>query len=434
MHNRSKPNLLFIFADQLRAASLPMMGDVDVQAPNVRRLMKGGMTLTQTYSTNPVCGPARGSMITGLYPHKHGVIDNNLRLRTDITSIADVYRSHGYRTGYIGKWHLDGDEKPGFVPPGPRRQGFEYWAGFNRGHEYWDNVYYRDENIAIQVEGYQPDHQTDLAIGFIKHNARHPFCLFISWGPPHHPYHPKAKGATDGRWEELHPENLHLRSNVPEKMMDSAKERISGYNAHIEALDANLGKLMEVLDQEGLEDNTIVVFTSDHGDMLGSHGLSHKKLPYEESIHIPFIIRYPNKLPCSVENPVMFSIVDFMPSLLSLSGLAVPDGVQGKDLSQAMLNRDLEAGPDSVYIEGRLEEDPFRLVRTLEYMLTIDAITLQTTHLYHMAEDPYQMRNLAGDGSHAEVELKLRNRLMEWAKQTADESILKNLKQGGLFS
>jgi arylsulfatase A-like enzyme len=431
--NYSKPNLLFIFADQLRAASLPLMGDVDVQAPNIKRLITGGVALTQTYSTNPVCGPARGTMMTGLYPHTHGVIDNNLRLRTNITSVAHVYLSHGYRTGYIGKWHLDGDEKPGFVPPGSRRQGFDYWAGFNRGHEYWDSVYYRDEDLPIAVNGYQPDHQTDLAIEFIQHNAGNPFCLFISWGPPHHPYHPKAKGALDDRWEDLHPENLHLRPNVPEKTMDSAGERISGYNAHIEALDANLGKLMDVLEQEGLEDNTIVVFTSDHGDMLGSQGLSHKKLPYEESIHIPFIIRYPNKLRPGVENPVMFSIVDFMPSLLALSGLPIPDGVQGKDLSLAILNRDLEEGPDSVYIEGRLEKDPFRLVRTPEYMLAIDAVTLQTTHLYHMTVDPYQMRNLAGDENYSEVELKLRLRLMEWAKQTSDESILINLNQGGLL-
>jgi arylsulfatase A-like enzyme len=423
MNKRSKPNLLFVFADQLRAASLPMMGDFDVNAPNLRKLAKEGTTLTQTFSTNPVCGPARGSMMTGLYPHKHGVIDNNLRLRTDLTSIAHVYRSNGYRTGYIGKWHLDGDEKPGFVPPGPRRQGFEYWAGFNRGHEYWDNLYYRDEDIPVKVGGYQPDHQTDLAIEFMKNHAHHPFCLFMSWGPPHHPYHPKAKGAVDERWEDLHPENLHLRPNVPEEKIDPAREWISGYNAHIEALDANMGKLMDVLEREGLADNTIVVFTSDHGDMLGSQGLSHKKLPYEESIHIPFIIRYPNKLPCDVENPILFSIVDFMPTLLSLSGLPVPDGVQGKDLSQAMLNNNPDEGPDSVYIEGRLEHDPFRLIRTPEYMLTIDALTLKTTHLYHMRTDPYQMTNLAGNEAHAEVEFTLRKRLFEWATQTGDESV-----------
>lgn len=428
MTHETRPNLIFIFADQFREESLPTR-DQDVIAPNLQRLMDEGVTLSRTYTSNPVCTPARASMISGLYPHTHGLINNNLRLRTDITSIAHVYRDHGYRTGYIGKWHIDGEEKPGFVPPGPRRQGFDYWAAFNRGHNYWDSVYFRDEPEPIHGEGYEPDYQTDLALSFIKEHKEHPFCLFMSWGSPHTPFYPQEQ-SFDKRWEGLHPERIRLRPNVPESEAKTAREELAGYNTHITALDHNLGRVLDVLDEQGISDNTILVFTSDHGDMLGSHGLYRKGRPLEEASHIPFILKYSSKIERGIENEVMFHTVDFMPTLLALSGLNIPAEVQGKDLSQAIVLNDPTLGPDGVYIEGKMgQKEEFRAVRTKRHMLAIEVNDLKTTYLYDTEEDPYELNSLAGNPDVEEQERQLRKRLFRFAVETNDKVVVDRLKQ-----
>lgn len=429
MTNDTKPNLIFIFADQFREESLPTRDD-DVVAPNLQRLIDAGVTLSRTYSVNPVCTPARASMITGLYPHTHGLITNNLRLRTDFTPIAQVYRDHGYRTGYIGKWHIDGEERPGFVPPGPRRQGFDYWAAFNRGHFYWNSVYFRDEPEPIRGEGYEPDYQTDLALGFIKEQKEHPFCLFMSWGPPHTPFYPPEE-SSDQRWEGLEPGSIKLRPNVPELEEQTAREELAGYNTHITALDHNLGRVLDLLEEQGISDNTILVFTSDHGDMLGSQGVYRKERPLEEAIHIPFILKYPLKVERGLVNEALFHTVDFMPTLLALSGLDIPEGIQGKDLSQAILRNDPALGPDAVYIEGKMgEKEEFRAVRTNRHMLAVQFSGLETAYLYDTGEDPYEMNNLAGKPVAEQLERQLRSLLFQLAVETDDKAVADQLKQG----
>lgn len=427
MAHQTQPNLVFIFADQFREESLPTR-DRDVVAPHLQRLIDQGVALSRTYTSNPVCTPARASMITGLYAHTHGLFTNNLQLRTDITSIAHVYRDHGYQTGYIGKWHIDGEEKPGFVPPGPRRQGFDYWAAFNRGHNYWDSVYYADTPEPIRGEGYEPDYQTGLALDFIKANKDRPFCLFMSWGPPHTPFHPKPD--RDSRWEGLQPEGVHLRPNVPETEAAKAREELAGYNTHITALDQNLGKVIDALDAYGLSDHTILVFTSDHGDLLGSLALYRKGQPLEEAVHIPFIIKYPDKLGSGIESGVLFHTVDFMPTLLALSGLPIPEGVQGKDRSQAIVRNDPELGPEAVYIQGKMgHPGEFRAVRTKRHLLAIEASSLATIHLYDTAADPYQLNNIAGQPESGALERELRGFLFRFAKDTQDTGITDRLNQ-----
>jgi arylsulfatase A-like enzyme len=423
----SKPNLVFVFADQFRAESLPA-NDPDVQAPNLQRMADEGMTLTHTYSSNPVCSPARASIISGMYSHTHGLVNNNLRLRTDFTPIAQVYKDHGYATGYIGKWHVDGVEKPGFVPPGPRRQGFDDWAAFNRGHNYWSSVYFRDDPTPIPMAGYEPNYQTDLAIDYVKMHRERPFCLFMSWGPPHTPFYPQ-KEEQDERWEGLDPDRVSLRPNVPESDKTKASREIAGYNTHITALDDNIGRLLAALEEEGVADNTIFVFTSDHGDMLGSLGKYRKSLPEEESVHIPFIIRYPDHIQAGSTNDAMFQTVDFMPTLLALSGLSIPEGVQGTDVSRAILQNDAAIGPDAVYLEGKIgQPEQFRMLRTKRHMLAIHVVGLETVHLYDMDSDPYQLNNLVGSAEQAELERSLREQLFQWARKTQDEAVVSQLR------
>ena len=162
------PNVLIVLADQLRGQALGCAGDPNVRSPSFDRLAAEGVLVERAFTTNPVCTPARAALLTGRYPHTTGLIHNNLRLPEAEVTFAEVLRERGYATGYIGKWHLDGEERPGFVPPGPRRQGFDYWAAFNRGHRHWDSIYYRDTAEPIHEGGYEPDYQTDLALEFIR--------------------------------------------------------------------------------------------------------------------------------------------------------------------------------------------------------------------------------------------------------------------------
>jgi len=185
-----KPNLLFILADQWRGQALPWT-DRDLIAPNLARLAEGGVEFNRAYTCYPAGSPARAAMLTGRYPHTCRVMKNDAKLPEDEVTIAMPMKAAGYSTGYIGEWHLDGDAQPGFVPPGPRRHGFDFWAAFNRGHRYEDSVYFRDTGQPIQEKRFEPNYQTGLAIEFIERNQKTPFCLVVSYGPPH----PAAQGS-----------------------------------------------------------------------------------------------------------------------------------------------------------------------------------------------------------------------------------------------
>ena len=232
------PNLLFVFVDQWRAQALGHMGDPNVKTPNLDGLASEGVVFANAYSTNPVCSPCRSSIITGRWPHTNGVIQNGVLLPDEEVSIAEVLHDRGYQTGYIGKWHLDGRGKgvpgqkghsaPGnYVPLGWRRQGFEFWAGFNRGHYYWDSHYWLDPPEAVDMTGtYEPDYQTDIAVEFIQQNRQGPFYLFVSWGPPHTPLKPPKEYAALYDAEEI-----ELRPNVPPEEYERARAQTAAYYA-----------------------------------------------------------------------------------------------------------------------------------------------------------------------------------------------------------
>ena len=152
------PNVLFIMPDEWRGQALRCMGNPDVQTPHLDQLASEGMLFRQTFANTPVCCPARATILTGTYTSRNGMVANDLRLKESVVTMADIYGHAGYRTGFIGKWHLDGGPRvPGFVPPGPRRHGFQYWAANECNHNYFYNWYFRDENVPIVSEKYEPD-------------------------------------------------------------------------------------------------------------------------------------------------------------------------------------------------------------------------------------------------------------------------------------
>jgi arylsulfatase A-like enzyme len=321
----------------------------------------------------------------------------------------------GYRTGYIGKWHLDGPQRKGFTPPGPRRQGFDYWAVANCDHDYMNSHYYRDLPQRLKWPGYDAKSQTDLAIDFVSECGANPFALFLSWGPPHNPYN-----AVEQRFLDLYPpERVPVRPNCPKPNMDDLR----GYYAHVSALDEQIGRLLKTLRDNQQLENTIFVFTSDHGDMLGSHGQQRKQRPWEESINVPFLIRSPMQFAAGKNVDTLLNVWDIMPTLLSLLGIAVPPTVEGSDLSAAVLNSK-PCGPDATLASiiapfAEYVGLPWRAVRTHQhtYVRDINGPWL----LYDNQRDPYQLQNLVGLAEHANLQSRLERRLNELLARFGDE-------------
>lgn len=414
-----RPNILFIVPDQLRAQAIGGAGNPDVKTPNLDRLAGEGLVFDRAFANSPVCCPARAVLLTGKYAHRNGMTANDLRLRESETTLAELFKAAGYRTGFIGKWHLDGGRRePGFVPPGARRQGFDYWAANECSHDHFNNRYFRDDPTPLQLGKYEAEGWTDLAVEFLRRQEERPFFLMVMMGPPHDPY--KAPP----RYESLYdPARLAMRPNWVDRIPMGSRQDIASYYAQITAIDDQIGRLMAVLKELHLRDDTIVVFTSDHGDMLGSHGERLKRKPWEESIRVPFFISFPGRVRAGARTDAIITHVDMAPTLLGLCGLRVPDTMQGTDLSQVVQGRSA-AGPDSAFFQifgpYRGDSTPFgwRGVRTGRYKYARSQ--QQPWMLFDLERDPYEMHNLAGAPSAAAVQAVMEKKLRDWMQRTGD--------------
>jgi arylsulfatase A-like enzyme len=417
-----RPNILFVFADQLRAQSLGCYGNREVKTPHLDRLAREGMLFRNTLANTPVCCPARAILLTGKYAHTNGMVANDLRLRESEVTIAEVLGQAGYRTGFIGKWHLDGGPRlPGFVPPGPRRQGFEFWAANECSHRHFDTQYFRDAPDPIPMKKFEAEGWTDLAIEFLKQSAKdaRPFFLTVAMGPPHDPY-----GAPEEYMKRYDPARLTMRSNWKKGAPNApGPKEIAAYYAATTAVDDQIGRLSRTLAELGMAEDTIVLFSSDHGDMLGSHGLRLKRKPWEESIRIPGILRYPRHVKAGQRTEALFPHVDFAPTLLSLCGVEPPASMQGSDLANVVLGQS-NTGPDSAFFQifgpyqGDGTVDGWRGVRTQKHMYA--RYRNAPWVLYDLEKDPYQLNNLAGEPSAAGIQSDLEKRLSAWMEKTGD--------------
>jgi len=428
----------------MRGQAMGCMGHPDVLTPNLDQLASEGLLFRNTFANTPVCCPARANILTGKYAHSNGMIANDLRLRESETSVAQILGGAGYRTGFIGKWHLDGGKRqPGWIPPGPRRQGFEFWAANQVSHQHFDTHYYRDVEEPIAIKTFEPEVWTDLGIEFLKETANdgRPFFLTVQMGPPHDPYL-----APEKYMEMYDPEKITLRPNFDGDTSDRplapspyregnapGRKEIAAYYAMITAVDEQIGRILKELDDLGLSEDTIVLFSSDHGAMLGSHAKRVKRKPWEESIRVPGIVRYPRAANGeAMEGKVtdaLFTHVDFAPTLLSLCGIDVPPAMQGSDLSPVILGKPDQAGksdqgPDSAFFQifgpfhaGGVEFS-WRGVRTQRYMYA--RRESEPWVLYDLENDSYELKNLANDPNSVEIRETLEEKLAEWMKKTGD--------------
>lgn len=428
-----RPNVLLIFPDQMRARAMGCMGTPDVRTPNIDRLAAEGILFRHTYANVPVCCPARAILLTGTYPHRNGMIANDLRLRESEVTLAEILAAEGYHTGFIGKWHLDGGPRePGFVPPGPRRQGFEFWAAHECQHRHFEPVYFRDTPEPIRVTKFEPEASCDFAVEFLKSQPKdRPFFLAVQMGPPHDPYgapekymqmYDPGKLTLPPNWIAGSEERRPLPPNSPYVPV-GGREEIAAYYAAITALDDQVARLLQTLKETGQDENTIILFTSDHGDMLGSHGLRRKRKPHEESAGVPGIIRWPARVPAGQLVDTLFSHVDMAPTLLALCGLEVPKQMQGADLSRVALGQ-TKAGPDAVlfqifvpYHPDQISK-PWRGLRTARH--TYARYSDGPWLLFDNEQDPWQMRNLVNEQDHAELARQLDQQLAALMKAHGD--------------
>ena len=421
----SNPNILFVFADQWRAQAFGYAGDPNVKTPHVDQFAAGSVNFDNAVSGCPVCTPYRASLMTGVYPHKHKLMVNDQCLydRYDGPFLAECLRDGGYQTAYIGKWHIDGQGRNAFVPP-ERRLGFDWWKGFECTHDYNESPYYfGDDPRPHMWDGYDADAQTDEACRYLKEETGDkPFVLFLSWGPPHNPYQTAPETFRD----MYDPATIELSANVPPEATDQARQELAGYYAHCSALDACFGRLMETLEQTGLDKNTIVIFTSDHGDMLGSHGMTRKQKPWAESLRVPFLVRHPRVCEPRIDHTPI-DAPDLMPTLLSLAGLPVPDAVQGADFSHTIT----EGKPSTIKSALLALYSPFhewwytnggRELRGLHddhytYVRSLDGPWL----LYDNQTDPLQMDNRVNDPELAHVVKRMDAELSARLEKVGDD-------------
>ncbi len=410
-----KPNIIFVMADQMRGSAMGK-GNEEVLTPNLDKFAEEGTLFTRAVSNTPVCSPVRASIITGLHTLSHELVNNDKALRTDVRTLAHCLNDSGYKCSYIGKWHMDCEDRGVFIPPGPRRQGFDdFWASYNCNHRYFEGYYYLNDNPEpVWMDGYEPFGQTEIAVNYINEKAtqEEPFFLFLSYGPPHCPYEEVPK-----KYKDMYPvEKIKLRQNATPR---ADLNKIAGYYAHISALDECFGNLLEGIEKAGCRENTLVIFTSDHGDMLFSQDRGWKCKPWRESVIVPFIARWPGKIPEERACGSLISHVDIMPTLLSVAGAEIPKGVQGVDMSGLLTGEESKI-QDSVFINYPLSPEKFsfrewRGVVTEKY--TYARFRENPWVLYDDENDSFQMNNLIDK---PELVNGLESELNKWLEKLDD--------------
>ena len=421
-----KPNVIYVFADQWRAQDAGYAGNKDVYTPHIDHLASESLRFKYAVSCMPVSTPYRASLLTGQYALTHGLFLNDVTLRPDAKTIGVSYRKAGYDTAYIGKWHVHGNGRSNYIPP-THRHGFEYFKVLECTHDYNHSKYYdqNDENGKIW-DGYDMFAQTDDARTYIRQQAQKekPFLLALSWGPPHNPYETAPQKYKD-MYRDM---NITLRPNVPEEAKQQAINDIKGYYAHISAMDDCIGHLQQTIREAGIEDHTIFVLSSDHGDMLGSQGLQRKQKPYDESILVPFLLKYPQLFgKHGKEVNTLLNTPDIMPTLLSMSGLPIPNTVDGNDLFPILTGKKKD-NTEAALIqcvspfgewERRHGGKEYRGIRTRRYTYVKDLTGLWL--LFDNETDPYQMNNLANQTAYTDIRKNLDAILVKMLKKLNDQ-------------
>lgn len=423
----SRPDILVFFTDQQRFDTLGLNGGPAGLTPHFDRLARQGTFFRHGVTPQPVCGPARSCLQTGQYATTTGVTRNGPGLKPDAPKLAELLAASGYRTSYMGKWHLAPGVGDAAVPAG-YRAGYQDWLAANcveLSSGPYSAVLWDKDNRPVTLPGYRVDGQTDAMIRYLHERAaepadtRQPFLLFHSFLEPHHQNtddsYPAPHGY-EGLWRNA------PRPSDLQALGGSSPQHWGGYLGMIKRLDEALGRTMDALESTGLADNTVVVFISDHGCHFKTRNSEYKRSPHEVSVRVPFAIWGPG-WNGGGERTEAASLVDLMPTLLETAGVPIPDAVQGRSL--VPLTRGETAGwPTETFIQfGDFNMPPGRALRSNRWKYAVTAPdefkgkgqspVYQETHLYDLQTDPYELTNLVAHESHAALRATLSERLRE---------------------
>lgn len=469
-----KPNLLFILTDEQTYFTMKAYGNDRIQTPNLNRLTETSFVFEKAYVTQPVCTPNRASVLTGLYPHSHGSTTNNIALDESLQTLPELFSDTSYHTAYIGKWHL-GDEV--FA-----QHGFDTWISIEdlysnhyrdgrdpearSDYHHWliangyepdrpDGKFSRQFAAKLPIEHGKPAFIKERALAYVESHQTNPFILFLSYLEPHMPFF----GPLDSLYHPediLLPESYHheMGADVPLKYRLKSetiagkygeteadmRQLIANYWGLVSLVDLSIGAILDKLDTLGLAENTIVVFTSDHGDMMGAHRLVEKQVMYEESVRVPLIIRdlRLGRQQMNIDQPV--SHIDIVPTLLDLMDQPIPAHLQGRSVRPVMQGEPnserpvfIEWNPDRNPRSGmpkvtNLASDEKMIEVNQSYVRTIVTpngwkLALHTTdisQLFHLPSDPLELHNLFGEAAYRDTVEQLMKEIINWQIATSD--------------
>jgi arylsulfatase A-like enzyme/lysophospholipase L1-like esterase len=422
-----RPNLLFLFSDQQSSDMLGCYGNEQIETPHLDRFASQSIRFRHSISNSPVCTPYRGILMSGQHGLYTGAISNDYQMVPGGGKyFGEVLRDAGYRTGYIGKWHLYGGDRKRPIPPGPYRYGFDQaflsnncTLEFRAGKAwYWD----QQGNKAI-YDDWEPYAQARQASAFLD-QVREPFALFVSWHPPHSWPNVGSYGAPDDLLARYDPAKLRLRPGCEDS--PEARKRYQGHMAMCSSVDIAFGRILDRLASRGLDANTIVVYASDHGDMLFSRGSRMEKgHPTADSCRVPLLVRWPEHLKPGTSD-LLVSTLDLMPTLLGMMGIPAPRTCQGRDLSQPIRDRRddaVESVPLFLQVADRAN---WRGVYTRRYTYSFERPDSPSVapdrfnRLYDRERDPHELNNLFDSPQHRGLRDELHRKTKDWMARFHD--------------
>jgi arylsulfatase A-like enzyme len=409
-----KPNFILIYTDDQRWDAMSVVQKEQgergrfpwLRTPNLDRLANEGIRFRNAFVVNSLCAPSRASFLTGRYGHFNGVVNNHTPFPESNVTFASELRKAGYRTGYVGKWHHG--------PQSGKRPGFDYSASFVGQGKYFDCPV-EVNGVSTPSKGWIDDVSTDYALGFLKENRDRPFAMVLGFKSAHGPFDPAERHRETYAGEQARPvPNLDVpaiyNGAAPPRPRAAGANTNLGYFRCLTAMDDNVGRVLKALDELKLAENTMVVFASDNGYYLGEHRLGDKRSAYEESLRIPFLVRYPSlgKKGATVDQMVLN--IDPASTFLDYAGLKPPKEMQGRSLRPLLEGK--PADWRKSYFYAYFFEKGFRIptvtaVRTEQAKLVRYPGHDEWTELFDLAKDPYETRNLIADPAAAELRKSL---------------------------
>ncbi|MDY4610561.1 MAG: sulfatase [Sphaerochaetaceae bacterium] len=437
-----KQNVIWIIADQLRAQALSCAYDPNVRTPNLDNLALNGVVFNHAVSSFPICCPFRATLLTG-QDHQQCMPGHQYMMTESYRTIADAFNEYGYDTAYFGKWHIDGarDNPMMHIVQKERRGGFRTWIGYENNNMQWNTYVHghtpKGEIPQHRLLGYETDELTSLLIDYLKNrDESKPFFAVLSVQPPHVPHPSPARNRINYDWEKI-----QLRPNVPlgEARTRRYKLELARYYSMIENLDENIGRIMNELCMRNLDTSTQIMFFSDHGDMMGSHGLNGKVVPYEESIRIPFIISSSAGSYFGFKSgtcDALISEYDIAATTLGLCGIPQPDWLNGYDYSYY---RYIQNG-DGLSRPKKKEDEPASMEikaivpregcdKAWRGVVTRDGwkyVCYEGSEwmLFNLNDDPYEQINLVNSFEYRGKRMELLKELKSWLEKNDDPFIL----------